>query len=216
MAVYVVLPIEKKKTHWLLLNVHYARRLPPMSYAFGLYSVTKSGKKLKGVVTYGMPPSPTLCTGVCGKEWKSKVLELNRLCLVDNEKNEASRLVGASLKMLPQPTIVVSYADSAQQHTGFIYQATNFLYTGETGNHLDYGLHSNPKAHNKAISNTVPNGKNKIQRLRELHGDDLYVKQRSKKHRYVFLVGNKTQKKELRKALNYKVFPYPKEAVKHK
>ena len=110
----------------------------------------------------------------------------------------------------------MSFADTAQNHEGIIYQATNFLYTGETGNHLDYGLHSNPKAHNKAISNTVPNGKNKIQRLKELHGDDLYIKQRSKKHRYVFLVGNKTQKKELRKALNYKVFPYPKEAVKHK
>ena len=141
------------------------------------------------------------------------MLELNRLCLVNNEKNEASRLVGASLKMLPQPTIVVSYADSAQQHTGFIYQATNFLYTGETGSHLDYALKSNPKAHNKAISNTVPNGKDKIKRLKELHGDDLYIKMRSKKHRYVFLVGNKTHKKELRKALRYKVLPYPKEAV---
>ena len=212
MPVYVVMPIEKKKTHWLLLNVHYAKRLPNISYAFGLYLIDKSGKTLKGVVTYGMPPSPTLCTGVCGQEWKSNVLELNRLCLVDNKKNEASRLVGASLKMLPHPTIVVSYADTAQQHTGFIYQATNFFYTGASAKHLDYGLKSNPKAHNKGITNTVPKGKDRIKKLKEMYGDDLVIKQRSQKHRYVFFVGDKTQKKKMQKDLRYKVMPYPKES----
>ena len=209
---YSVVRIEKKKTHWLLLNVHYAKRLPNISHAFGLYEVSKSGRKLKGVITYGMPPSPTLCTGVCGKEWKSNVLELNRLCLIDNKKNEASRLVGASLKMLPHPTIVVSYADSEQHHTGFVYQATNFIYTGASAKHLDYGLKSNPKAHHKGIFNTVPKGKGRINKVKEMYGDDLVIKQRSQKHRYVFFVGNKTQKNELKKMLRYPQLPYPKES----
>lgn len=45
---------------WLLLK-HYARRLCPISYAFGLYD----DDILVGVVTYGMPASPSLCVGVC-------------------------------------------------------------------------------------------------------------------------------------------------------
>ena len=79
---YYVREISKKETHYLLLNVHYARRLPPMSYSYGLFL----GMNLVGVVTYGMPASPSLCVGVCGKEYRDRVLELNRLCLVNNKK----------------------------------------------------------------------------------------------------------------------------------
>ena len=210
MAVYVVLPIDKKKTHWLLLNVHYAKRIPPMSYAFGLFL----DDELKGVVTYGMPASPSLCKGVCGEDWKRNVLELNRLCLVDNQKNEASRLVGASLKLLPEKTVVVSYADSAQKHTGFIYQATNFLYTGMTVKRTEWAIRGLEHMHTKAISNTVRNaGKPPLEALKEMYGDRFYYRDRSQKHRYIFMVGNKKHKKEMLKALKYPVLPYPKEAV---
>lgn len=213
MSAYAVVPIEKRKTHWLLLNVHYARRIPPISYAFGLYEVSKNGKKLKGVVTYGMPASPALCKGVCGEEWKKNVLELNRLCLVDNQKNEASRLVGASLKLLPSPTIVVSYADSKENHAGFIYQATNFIYTGATVKRNEWAIRGMEHMHTKAISNTVRHlGKPPLEALKEIHGDNFYYRERSQKHRYVFFVGNKTDKKRMKKALKYPVVPYPKEA----
>jgi len=77
-------------------------------YAFGLYDESQ----LIGVVTYGIPASPSLCMGICGKEWSDKVLELNRLCLQDNSKNQSSFLVANSIKLLPKPTIVVSYADT--------------------------------------------------------------------------------------------------------
>lgn len=206
---YWVSPIPKSDTHWLLLNVHYAKRIPPISYAFGLFY----DKEFKGVVTYGIPASAPLCKGVCGEEWRKHVLELNRLCLVDNKPNEASRLVGASLKLLPQPSVIVSYADSAHDHVGYVYQATNFLYTGKTAGHKIYALHSKPNAHEKAILNTVPKGAGRIEALQKMYGDDVYVKQRSIKHRYVFLVGNKTQRKAMRKALRYKVYDYPKEAM---
>lgn len=211
MANYSVTPIDKKKTHWLLLNVHYAKRIPPMSYAFGLFL----DDELKGVVTYGMPASPALCKGVCGEEWKRNVLELNRLCLVDNQKNEASRLVGASLKLLPEKTVVVSYADSAQKHTGFIYQATNFLYTGMTVKRTEWAIRGLEHMHTKAISNTVRNaGKPPLEALKEMYGDRFYYRDRSQKHRYIFMVGNKKHKKEMLKALKYPVLPYPKEIHK--
>jgi hypothetical protein len=64
------------------------------------------------------------------KNNKHLVLELNRLVLKYNKKNEASMLVGKSIKLLPKPKIIISYADISQNHIGYIYQATNFIYTG--------------------------------------------------------------------------------------
>lgn len=205
---YTVRQIDKRDTHWLLLNVHYARRIPPMSYAYGLFL----DNELKGVVTYGMPASPSLCKGVAGDKWRKHVLELNRLCLVDNLPNEASRLVGASLKLLPKPLVVVSYADTAQSHTGYIYQATNFLYTGITVKRTEWAVRGLEHMHTKAISNTVAHlDMPPLQAVKEIYGDRFYYRERSQKHRYVFLVGNKTQRKELQQALRYPSLPYPKE-----
>ena len=107
---YMVREIPKSDSHYWLINIHYAKRIPSISYAYGLFEFGE----LVGVITYGTPPSSTLCRGICGERWQNHVLELNRLVLKNNKPNEASRLVGATLKMLPQPTIVVSFADTAQ------------------------------------------------------------------------------------------------------
>ena len=39
---------------------------------------------------------------------------------------------------------------------------------------------------------------------------DLAVRDRPQKHRYVIFTGTRKQKKILKKALNYKIMPYPK------
>ena len=182
-----VLPINTFEVEPWLLEKHYAKRMCPVSYAFGLYA----NEQLVGVVTYGMPASPNLCMGVCGIDYKDKVLELNRLCLNDGVKNGASFLVSKSLQMLPKPTIVVSYADTAMGHVGYIYQASNFLFTGTTKERTDMagedGKHS-----------------------RHSFGNSEIRVNRSAKHRYVYFVGSKAQKSNLLKSLNYEVLPYPK------
>ena len=138
-AGYQVVPIAYHDTKDLILNHHYAGRMPPVKYAFGLFL----NGEMVGVVTYGIPPSHTLLKGVCGEEWARSVLELNRLVLLHNLPNAASRLVGASLRQLGD-RIVVSYADSVQDHTGYVYQATNFLYTGQTKPVKEIYLKSRP------------------------------------------------------------------------
>ena len=87
-------------------------------------------KELRGIISYGSPASPSLCIGIAGEENKDLVIELNRLVLKHNQKNEASILIGASFKLLPKPKIIVSYADTKEKHLGVVYQATNFLFTG--------------------------------------------------------------------------------------
>jgi len=182
----IVLPIKSEETYSWLLQKHYAKRIPQIMYAFGLYEEST----LVGVVTYGIPASPSLCMGICGKEWSDKVLELNRLCLQDNTKNQSSFLVSNSIKLLPKPTIVVSYADQAQGHVGYVYQATNFLYTGSTKERTDMGGRDGKHSrHNKDPSIRVF---------------------RSSKNRYVYFHGDKKQKKLMRNLLKYEVLPYPK------
>jgi predicted ATP-dependent Lon-type protease len=185
-----VLPIKSEEAVPWILKKHYAKRLPSISYAFGLYE----DNELKGIVTFGMPASNSLCEGVCGVENKHLIIELNRLCLQDNTKNQASFLVSNAIKLLPKPMVIVSYADTAQGHIGYVYQATNFLFTGTTKERTDMDA-----------------GEGKHSR----HGTDPSVRKfRSAKHRYIYIHGSKTQKAKLLKNLNYEIQQYPKGEIK--
>jgi uncharacterized protein YrzB (UPF0473 family) len=129
---YVVKSIDTYLCKDWLLNKHYAKRLCSISYSFGLFD---ENNNLIGVCTFGMPPSSTLAESICGKEFKNIVLELNRLVVNDGlEKNVLSYFVSNSINMLPKPKIIVSFSDANMGHNGFIYQACNFLYTGESSN----------------------------------------------------------------------------------
>lgn len=183
---YSVHKIEYKTAKPWILNRHYAKRMPPISHVFGLFE----NNILVGVVSYGIPASPYLCKGVCGDKWRKNVLELNRLVLLNNKKNEASYLIANTLSLLPQPSIIISYADTKMNHIGYVYQATNWLYTGCTKARTDMYSDSGHSRHN--------------------NGDPKIRQDRSAKHRYIFFVGNKRQVKEMRSSLNYLVLSYPK------
>jgi hypothetical protein len=184
---YTVREVSLAETKQFILKIHYARRMPPVSLAFGLIY----NGELVGIITYGIPANQHLCNGVCGEDKKNLVLELNRLCLLYNRKNEASMLVGRSLQMLPRPRIIVSYADTAQGHTGFVYQACNFIFTGTTKERTD------PEA---------LDGRH----TRHHDGDITKRQKRSAKHRYVYFVGSKTEVKGLKALLRYPIEQYPK------
>tara|TARA_B100001250_G_scaffold368144_1_gene350636 strand:+ start:1480 stop:2076 length:597 start_codon:yes stop_codon:yes gene_type:complete len=185
---YTVVQIPYEATKDWILNIHYAKRMPSISYAYGLYR----HDEMVGMVSYGSPASPSLCKGICGEEYKSDVIELNRLVLKDNLPNEASFLVAKSLKLLPKPKVVVSYADAGGHfHTGFVYQATNFLFTGTTRPRTDIA---------------GKDGKHSRHHL----GDITKRVDRTAKHRYVYFIGSKRERKVLREALRYPVLDYPK------
>ena len=184
--------IDYEETKPFLLGVHYARRMPCITDAFGLFV----NGELIGCVTYGVPASRPLCIGIAGVKNSDHVLELNRLCILPeyNGKNYASYLVSKSLKMLPNGTFVVSYADTAWSHVGYIYQATNFLYTGMSAKRND---------------TYQPNGAHPRAYDKNNHSD---LKQtRSAKHRYVYLVGDRRTKRKMLEDLRYPVLDhYPK------
>ena len=77
---YQILRISYNSTKPYIMGIHYAKRMPSISYAFGLFK----NEILVGVVTYGSPPSQSLCKGIAGDKHKKKVIELNRLVLKNN------------------------------------------------------------------------------------------------------------------------------------
>ena len=198
--------INNKEAHDLILNTHYAGRLPSISYSFGLF---RDGV-LAGIVTYGKPSSSPQRKGVCGPDFAGYVLELNRLCLVDNLKNEASYLVGASLRMLPKPAVIISYADPEQGHEGYIYQATNFIYCGLTEKRTEWKVRGMEHLHSATLADKFRGVKNPAKAIRAKYGDDFYLKPRPRKHRYIIFIGSKTEKRTFRKNLRYKQDQYPK------
>lgn len=171
---------------------HYAGRKPQISKAFGW----KISGELVAVCTFGKPASPSLCNGICGVEHSASVYELNRLCRIDELQEPLSAFVSACLRRLRTGNwIIVSYSDTGMHHNGYIYQACNFLYTGQTKQRTD---------------KYVPNGKHS----RHYNNDEQgrYRVVRTAKNRYVyFATFSKPLKKKWRSCLNYPVLPYPKE-----
>ena len=186
--------ISYREAIGFLLPRHYSGRKPSISYAFGYYE----NEVLKGVCTFGKPASNSLCIGVCGEQYSSKVYELNRLCVDGDIELKLSSFVGWCLRQLKkQNLIIVSYADKQMNHNGYIYQATNFIYTGltksRTDKYVDGGKHS------RHYDNTNQNGLRKF---------------RSSKHRYIYFACNKKYKNKFIKCLRYKTEEYPKEKNK--
>ena len=186
----IVSSIEHFECREWLLYKHYAKRIPSISYSYGLFD----GLDLIGICTIGKPASPSLCVGVCGKEQSEYVYELNRLVVNEGlPSNALSYFVGNVLRLLP-PMILVSYADTSQNHNGYIYQATNWIYTGATKERTDIGLEDG--THSRHYDKSI--------------NKKLFRKKRSSKHRYIYFIGTKRHKKNWKKLLRYDIQEYPK------
>ena len=202
----IVERIPSELAYDLILNAHYAHRIPPITYSFGLFI----NKELLGVVTYGTPLSHTLRQGIAGIEFEPMVIELNRLVLINKIKNGCSFLISNSIKLLPKPKIIVSYADTELNHNGYVYQASNFLYTGLSAKISDYAVKGKEHKHHRTIYDESRGKENRIDFLKNKYGDNFYMKDRSRKHRYLLIHADKKTKKSILHNLKYKILPYPK------
>lgn len=185
---YFVRSIDSYLSKEWLLKKHYAKRLCGISYCFGLFNLDNV---LIGVLTIGKPASKDLCDNICGIENTEYVYELNRLCVNDGlEKNVLSYFVSKSIKLIKESLIIVSYSDTSMGHHGYIYQATNFIYTGATVERTDpeiLGKHARHIKTDGSIANRVI---------------------RYSKHRYVIFIGK--NKNKFKNQLKYKQMSYPK------
>lgn len=200
---YEIKSIDYQDCKEWFLKKHYAKRMPPIDFCFGLYHCNK----LVGVCSFGTPASVAVRELV-----KSfKIYELNRLVIhEDMKKNSLSWFVSKCLFLMPKPSVIVSYADTSQGHHGFIYQATNWIYTGLSAKFMDYMVKGMEHLNGATIFDMSRGQENRAEWLRQKFGERLYMKERARKHRYFYFVGDKRDKKKMLQELPYEPQPYPK------
>ena len=193
--------IPTKEAKPWILKKHYAHRMPCVQYSFGLFV----DQALRGVVAYG-PTCRALNKGYSafGEEKEINSFELVRLCIEHENKNAASFLVGNSLKMLPRPSLVVSYADANVGHVGYVYQSTNWLYCGVTSKRRKFLDVNGKDVHERTLVSRYGTSSSGV------IPKDITIEEQEGKHKYIYICGNKSDKKKLLSCLLYPTFPYPK------
>lgn len=202
---YQVRSIPPEQTHEWLLKKHYAKRVPAIIHSFGLYD---NSLMLHGVCTYGTPARMLNDGyGIFGGQYKVTVYELNRLVVNEGlPKNILSFFVSQTFKLLPLPVCLVSYADSNAGHHGYIYQATNWIFTGRTSIECTYfNKRTNEIMHPRTVVSTF--GTRKADKL----PDFIEIgKESGGKYRYVQFLGQKQEIQKMKSSMVYKIQDYPK------
>lgn len=120
-------------------NWHYSRCIPKSKLS--KIGVWEDGKFI-GVVIYGCGATPNL-----GKPYglnQNECIELVRIALTKHQ-TPVSRIVRIANNWMheanPGLRLVVSFADKSQGHHGGIYQAGNWIYTGQGPSAKFYMIH---------------------------------------------------------------------------
>jgi hypothetical protein len=199
---YNVKSIQSEQCKEWLLYKHYAKRIPMIEFSFGLFC----DNQLVGVCTYGT----TLAIAI-RKKFSYNVYELNRLVVNEGlEKNVLSYFVSNTIKMMPKSCVLLSYADPNNGHNGYIYQATNWFYTGLSAIVKEYKVKGDEGMHSQTLFDKSKGKSNRVEYLKSIYGDKLYMDYRPRKHRYFYFKGNSKEKKEMYNQLSFKIEPFPK------
>jgi len=221
----IVRHINKNVAASFIEKYHYTHKASSCRYALGLYYIEEShsffegaNEKLIGVMTYGHPVSNRTVASITKTHplELDEVLELTRLvCLDGYGKNLESHFIGASFKWLkenaPEVKVLVSYADPEQTHTGGIYRATNWLYQGCGVSKLmpDYSIRlfeNSDWIHSRTVGERY--GNKNVENIASTIGHTFWRKEETAKHRYIYFLCNKKEKKKLMGDLKIPVMDY--------
>lgn len=180
----MIRPVPIAVARKLFERHHYLHSLPGGThFTFGAFYE----ERLSGAISFGCGSfnAHRLFEGAT----RDDVVTLTRLWLSDAlGKNAESRVISVSLRALKRHTTlkaVVSYADPVQEHRGTIYQATNWLYLGQTDptNLLDFG--DGRLRHSRTVGSLL--GTHSLSHLRD-RGVKVNAVPQPGKHRYVYLL----------------------------
>lgn len=223
----IIRKIEKVTAEDIIVKYHYSHKWSLCQVAYGVFYVTDKQcaffdtieEKLIGCMVFGQPVGRGAAESVSKLIKVDEVLELTRLFIHDGYgRNIESYSLMKGIELLkrdfPHIKAIITYADGEQGHKGTIYQACNFYYQGNSSlalmpNH-SISLVGPPYQwiHSRTVSATY--GSHNVEHLKKKIGKTFWRKKESSKHRYVYLMGNKKQKKEILTNLKHPFLPYPK------
>ena len=181
------------------LNFHYARQVPICILSYNVYN---DASEWCGVIIFSNG-SLTFAKSLGLKN--GEFLELARVAL-NGKQSCTSECVAAAMrkvhKDMPQIKALVSFADTAQNHYGTIYQATNWIYLGESAG-AKYFIIKGRKMHAKSVGSC--GWKENIDWIHEHVDPNAELAGMAPKRKYVHFYDKKLRKEWQKKAL-----PYPK------
>lgn len=136
---YTIGPCPHGVARNLVERYHYAKGAANTSVAAHCL-VRRESNDVVGAALW-MPPTAGAAKGLAqrylgDKDRHRQVLVLSRLVIVPDEpKNAAGMLLGGSERLVRKDSrwkLLVTYADTAEQHRGTIYRATNWIEAGMT------------------------------------------------------------------------------------
>ena len=136
--------------------------------------------------------------------------ELTRVALNDH-KTPVSRIMAIAFKFLknnsPKLKLIVSFADPQYGHHGGIYQATNWIYSGDTAKAKEY-WYKGKRLHSRQVSEkgwNIQQG----QKRKTVKPSQCKIIKTEGKHRYLMPLD-----KETKESIMYLSKPYPKRDTK--
>lgn len=140
---------------------------------------------------------------------QDECVELTRVALTDHE-TPVSRILSIAIKFLKKSNsgirLIVSFSAQSENHHGGIYQATNWIYAGQTPANSD-AIYKGRRVPNRVIG--------EIKKKLNMNENELVAKgilsdvRKIPKHRYLFALD-----KEISKSIENLAQPYPKRAKK--
>jgi hypothetical protein len=182
-------------------NWHYSKTTPAGKIVkIGVWE----DKKFIGCVLFSR--GGTLQIGMPYNLNQDQVCELTRIALT-NHKHPVTEIISKAIKCLklnsPNLKLIVSYADSNQNHLGIIYQASNWIYEGHREVTPPSIIINGEKIHARSVN--AKYGTASLKWLKEnVDPNAKYAKDKGR-HKYLYPL-NKMLRKKLMKLSK----PYPK------
>ena len=225
--------IDKPTAKKMVVKYHYSKLWTKCSVALGLFIDTgkehsffdEQEEKMIGVIVYGDPIGRLTGQSISDEIKRTEVLELTRLFIHDGYgSNIESWFISQSFNWLrknkPEIKALISYASPVEGHSGTIYQATNWIYQGNNNRWNDGWIFkfdeearlpwtlSDRWIHGRTI---FPYYKtNDPHKIAEQVDKPFWIRKELQKHRYVYILAKKKEKKKILKTLKHETLPYPK------
>jgi len=217
--------INKSVAKDIIINNHYSGLWTKVSYAIGLFTsdieehpfFSGVEDKLIGVACYGDPIGRLSGQSISEMLDRTEVLELVRLFVFDGYgSNIESWFLGKTFDWLrenvPQVKGLISYSDPKEGHAGTIYQATNWIYQGNSLRFNDswsFKFDENGEwQHGRTIFPYY--GTNNPTEIQKQVTKPFWIRKEPRKHRYVYILSKGGERRKLLKNLKHPSLPYSK------
>lgn len=186
---------DKDLTKRFIEENHYSHKLPQaIKYRFGLYY----DNKLLGIAIFSVPANRFTITSIFKNETQHIGIELSRFFTYDatprNFESYCLQRCFEYIKLNSNYDVIVSYADPNFNHAGYLYQALNGLYLGQTAPEVRY-FYKGQLWTRRSLGRQK--GDTEAEHAKRILADGAEKVKMQGKYKYIFFTCSRRRKKEL-------------------